>query len=686
VTELSRAVFLSYASQDARAAQRICDALRAAGVEVWLDKSELRGGDAWDRQIRERIHDCRLFIAVISAHTEARDEGYFRREWKLAVDRTRDMSGNKAFIVPVVIDNTQERGAAVPDGFHEVQWTRLRAGRPGPEFVEHVRQLLAREPASSAARPTARAAAEAPAAASAAAAAALPEGSSRRPRLVALASAAVVLACLAAWVLVEKPWRSTHTAAGRQAASDSAMPASRARAVDPSIAVLPFINMSADKAQDYFADGLAEELLDLLAKTPGLHVIARTSSFSFKGKSDDIATIAAKLKVANILEGSVRKSGNRLRVTAQLIRADTSDHLWSDTFERELSDVFKVQDEIAGAVVAALKVHLLPAQQQALRSELHTTNLEAYDLYLQGKQSYNRGDPVGYQHAATTLRQATALDPGYAAAYAALALAEFWVGSDIEDPNDSTAADERAFVAAEKAVALAPGDAAGYSARGFLRAIDRFDFAGAQSDLGKAVALNPGDANVLHRSAVVLAVLGDLPGAIDREQQALALDPLAAEICMRLAFLYTHAGRSAEARPLFDKALAIAPSSVRAHYNLGDLELFENRPEAALAAYRQVELEGYRLPGLAKAEYSLGHAEASQRILNDFIARHGDDDYFIAMVYAWRGETDKAFEWLERSYAARESGLTWIKIDRNFQGLRDDPRYKNLLREMGLPE
>jgi hypothetical protein len=131
VTEPSRAVFLSYASQDARAAQRICDALRAAGVEVWLDKSELRGGDAWDRQIRERIRDCRLFIAVISAHTEARDEGYFRREWKLAVDRTRDMSENKPFIVPVVIDNTQERAAAVPDRFYEVQWTRLGAGRAG---------------------------------------------------------------------------------------------------------------------------------------------------------------------------------------------------------------------------------------------------------------------------------------------------------------------------------------------------------------------------------------------------------------------------------------------------------------------------------------------------------------------------------------------------------------------------
>ncbi len=677
VKGLSRAVFLSYASQDARAAQRICAALRAAGVEVWMDKSELRGGDAWDRQIRERIRDSRLFIAVISAHTEARDEGYFRREWKLAVDRTRDMAENKAFIVPVVIDNTQERGAAVPDRFHEVQWTRLRAGRAGSEFATHIQQLLAQEPASAGSRALARP--------TAAATTAAPPAVLRRPQLTALALATVVLGCLATWALVEKPWHSTPIPPASQATSRPPTPvASLARTVEPSIAVLPFINMSADKTQDYFADGLAEELLDLLAKTPGLHVIARTSSFSFKGKSDDIPTIAAKLKVANILEGSVRRSGNRLRVTAQLIRADTSEHLWSDTFERELRDVFKVQDEIASAVVAALKVHLLPAQQNSLRSELHTSNLEAYDLYLQGRDSYNRGDSAGYHHAVTALRQATALDPRYAAAYAALALAEFWA----EDAQQSsTAVFDSALASAEKAVALAPRDAAAYSARGFLRAIVRYDFAGAQADLTQAVALNSGDANVLHRAAVVLAVLGDLPAAIDREQQALALDPLSSEICMRLAFFYTHAGRWAEARPLYEKALAIAPNSVRAHYNLGDLELFENHAAAALAEYRKTEFESWKLIGQAKAEYSLGHAEASQKALDAVILGYESiSSYQIAQVYAWRGETDKCFEWLERAAASRDDALTWLRIDRHFRSVRDDARYKSLLRKVGWPE
>jgi TolB-like protein/DNA-binding winged helix-turn-helix (wHTH) protein len=451
-----------------------------------------------------------------------------------------------------------------------------------------------------------------------------------------------------------------------------------------SIAVLPFVNMSSDKEQDYFADGLAEELLDLLAKTPGLHVIARTSSFSFRGKSDDIPTIAAKLNVANILEGGVRKSGHRLRVTAQLIRTDTSEHLWSETYERDTDDVFKVQDEIASAVTAALKVRLLPLLARSYRSELRTPNLEAYDLFLQGRESYNQGNAAGYQRAVTVLHSATAVDSQYAAAYAALGLAEFW--AEDSNPNASAAGYDRALAAAEKAVALAPEEAVGYSARGFLRTVYRFDFAGAQADLSKALALNPGDANALHRSAVLLATLGQLPAAIDREQKALTLDPLSAEICMRLAFFYVAAERLADARPLYEKALAIAPGSIRARVNLGDLELLENRLEAAAAAYRQNENEAFMLGGQARVEYSLGHNEASQRLLQELIAKHRYDSYGIARVCAWRGEADKALEWLERAYVMREPALNWLKIDPFFRDLRKDARYTALLHKMNLPE
>jgi TolB-like protein/Flp pilus assembly protein TadD len=452
---------------------------------------------------------------------------------------------------------------------------------------------------------------------------------------------------------------------------------------DKSIAVLPFLDLSEKKDQEYFSDGLSEELIEVLGKTPGLQVIARTSSFYFKGKTEKLETIAEDLRVANVLEGSVRKSGNKLRVTAQLIHAATSEHIWSETFDRELTDVFNVQDEIASAVVAALKVHLLSTQLPAARDELRTGNIEAYDQYLQGKESYNQGDQDGYEHAVKAFSAATTLDPGYAAAYASLALARFWLA----DTTFDTAGFETALAAADKAVALAPGLAAGYAARGFVRIAYRFDYSGAQADLDRAVALRPGDADVLHRSAVVLATVGNLRAAIARERNALALDPLSAEICMRLAFFLVADQQFAEARPLYEKALAIAPNSIRALYNLGNLDLLENRPVQALASFGQLETQVWRLTGQARAEYSLGHADASGQILEQLIAQYAKTDAStIATVYAWRGEKDQAFKWAERAYAQRDTGLAWIKIDPVFRSLRNDPRYKALLHKMNLPE
>jgi TolB-like protein len=476
------------------------------------------------------------------------------------------------------------------------------------------------------------------------------------------------------------------------AAPAAASPASAVAAFAPpahSIAVLPFVNMSGDASQEYFSDGLSEELIDMLTKVPELRVPARTSSFYFKGKQATIADIAKALGVAHLLEGSVRKSGNTLRVTAQLIRVDNGYHVWSETYDRKLDDIFKIQDEIAGAVVTALKVHLLPMQQAAGQGELRTANFAAYNLYLQGRQSYNQGNTAGYQRAVTAFRGATRLDSQYAAAYADLAVAQFWLTDD--SASGDQAADEAGFdsalAAAEKAVALAPGLAAAYSARGFLRAVHRFEFVGAQADLDKALVLSPGDASTLHRSGILLAVLGKLPEAIAREEQALALDPLSAEICMRLAFFLANNQQLAQARALYDKALVIAPNSNRALFNLGELELLENHPERALALFRKISLPGFSLAGQANAEYSLGHYDASERALKQFIAKYGTDSaYFVARMYAWRGEKDQAFEWLERAYELRDVGLPWVKFDYSFRTLRDDPRFRALLRTMNLPE
>jgi TolB-like protein/DNA-binding winged helix-turn-helix (wHTH) protein len=456
-----------------------------------------------------------------------------------------------------------------------------------------------------------------------------------------------------------------------------------------SIAVLPFVNLSGDKDQEYFSDGLSEELIDLLTKVPELRVPARTSSFYFKGKQATIGDIAKALGVAHVLEGSVRKSGNTLRITAQLVRVDNGYHVWSETYDRKLDDIFEIQDEIAGAVVTALRAHLLPMPQPSDQEELGTANLAAYNQYLKGRQSYNQGDAAGYQRAVTAFRAATELDPRYAAAYTDLALAQFWLTDDTQsgDLAANAAGDERALAAAEQAVALAPGLAAGYSARGMLRAALRYDFAGAQADVDKAVALSPGDANILHQSAYLLAVFGKLPAAIAREEQALALDPLSEEICMRLGFFLAANQQLTQARSFYERALVIAPNSERAWANLGELELLEHQPERALALFRRSALLSFILAGEAKAEYSLGHVDASQRALEQLIAKRKEDSpWLIARVYAWRGENDQALEWFERAYEQRDSSITWIKIYNGDRTLRDDPRFGTLLRKMNLPE
>lgn len=302
VTEASRAVFLSYASQDAEPAQRICEGLRAAGIEVWLDQSELRGGDAWDLKIRQQIRDCALFVPIISLNTASRLEGYFRLEWKLAVDRSHLMAAEKPFLLPVVVDATQESSAHAPDRFREVQWTRLVAGQHMPAFVEHVRRLLSGEQSQ---EPTRNAAATARAPVALGAGKAVLPWWRSKPAL--LATIVVIICALGyAWSRLAPSKRGEEVATAP--APTARNPSGTTFNPPPhSIAVLPFVNLSGDRDQEYFSDGLTEELLNSLAEIDGLQVAARTSAFSFKGQDNDIGTIARKLNVGAVLEGSVRR-------------------------------------------------------------------------------------------------------------------------------------------------------------------------------------------------------------------------------------------------------------------------------------------------------------------------------------------------------------------------------------------
>ena len=666
-----RAVFLSYASQDALAARRICEALRSSGIEVWFDQSELRGGDAWDQKIRHQIRDCALFVPIISAHTASRPEGYFRLEWAIADQRTQMIARNKAFIVPVCVDVTPEGIADLPDSFHRVQWTRLAAGETPPAFCQRIASLLAptegigvhpqpHTPLRSA--PVAR--------------------GSAVGRWILLAVAAALLA----WVLSLKPWQTGTTTPATPAVPPAPAAAAAAGTIsttpERSIAVLPFSDMSEKRDQEYFSDGLSEELIDMLTKVPDLRVPARTSSFYFKGQHATIAEIAKALGVRHVLEGSVRKSGNTLRVTAQLIRADNGYHLWSETYDRSAQDIFKVQDEIAARVVDALKV-TLPA---AANSTGRTENPEAYNQYLLGRNLMDRSTPAAYASAEQAFRRAIALDPGYAGAYSQLALAEaYW--SDQTGDGSGLA---RATGDAERAIALAPDRADGYFARGYLRTLWLWDWKEAGTDLRKALALEPNNAGILQGYALLLEAEGDLPGALAAVEKAVRIDPLRAANQNQRGLLLIASRDLPAARAAYQRMLEIDPENPRAYAQLAIIDLLAGHPDQALARLqRPGEQRAGGWPQIAAAlvQHSLGNDEESRKLLERITADTARFAAFqIAEIYAWRGEKDQAFAWLDRAYAQRDGGMTRVRTDPLLDSLRTDPRYRAILGKMKLPQ
>ena len=499
-------MFLSYASQDSEAAQRICEALRAAGIEVFLDQSELRGGDAWDQKIRHEIHDCALFIPLISEHTQKRLEGYFRREWKLAINRTHDMAEQKPFLVPVVVDTTRDQEAFVPDAFRAVQWTALPGGETPPAFVDRIKRLLSPElspmSAVSGAAPAIRHLTR----------------PTRRSKPMLLAAITIVVFAALAYFVAGKFWIPKFLT-----------PAAAAFAPPPhSIAVLPFANMSGDKDQEYLSDGLTEELLNSLAGINELQVAARTSAFSFKGKDTDIGTIARKLNVGAVLEGSVRRSANTVRITAQLINAVTGFHLWSKTYDRDLGDVLRLQTEIATAVASALKVTLLG--DVAAKVELGgTRNAAAFDAYLRALKAVQsrHDDAKDIPAVIADYTEAIRLDPNFALAYAGRSFALTAYASVVASGAAVREGFDKAESDARRAIALAPELPQAHLALGSIFETATFDFSQAREEYERAAALAPGNAQALRFSGAFAATMGHFDVGIAAARRAVVLDPLA---------------------------------------------------------------------------------------------------------------------------------------------------------------
>jgi TolB-like protein/Tfp pilus assembly protein PilF len=452
-----------------------------------------------------------------------------------------------------------------------------------------------------------------------------------------------------------------------------------AATTDNSIAVLPFADMSQGKDQEYFSDGLAEELLNLLAQIPELRVTARTSSFSFKGKDVDIAAIAKALNVAHVLEGSVRRSGNTVRITAQLVRASDSTHLWSKSYDREMTDIFKVQDEIAGEVVGALRLKLLPGG-----SKTETASTEAYNKFLLGRQYNERSSPEGWTLAKVALEEAIALDPGYAAAYAGLAEAEAYAADYEPTVQAIDAGKERALAAAERAIELAPEFADGYSARGYMRYSFRWDWAAAQADFERAVQLDPADATMWRRYSQLLGNRGREEEAIASMRRATELDPLSAPAWHSFGFILLQHGDHAPAREALERALAINPDYDYALMTLATLDIVQGNPRQALERVQRTTAI-WRLYGTALAQHSLGDHAASRRALDELEQKHADGwAYQVAVIHAWRGDADQAFAWLERARAQHDGALVFTMRDPLLQSLRDDPRFAAFLATIGL--
>ena len=462
---------------------------------------------------------------------------------------------------------------------------------------------------------------------------------------------------------------------------DSAQATSDAK----SIAVLPLVNTSGDAANDYFSDGLSEELIAVLAKIPGLKIIGRSSSFLFKGKSDDSRAIGEKLGVANLLEGSVRKQGDRVRIVAELINAADGRALWSETYDRELKDVFAVQSEIAVAVTEQLKIKLLgaPAKSDAAPSN---DNLAAYNALQQGTFYFRLSTEEGTRKATEFYGEAIRLDPGYALAYANLSgawrlLAAGWLGG-----AEAKEAYAKARKAAQTALSLAPNLSAAHEALGFVLFTPDFDFAGAEAEFRKAEKLAPADAGPKTALSILFGAQGRLAEAEKMARQALALDPLGVTRYLYLARILIGVGRYDEAEAALRKAVALQPAASRLHAHLTTIDVLRGNATGAL---QDAELEPsgfWRDYALALAQQIQSDRAAADAALQKLIKEAAVAGPFqIAAIYGFRNEPDKMFEWLDRAFTEPDPGLTQSLVTPFILTYKNDPRFTALCQKLKVP-
>jgi TolB-like protein/Flp pilus assembly protein TadD len=455
-------------------------------------------------------------------------------------------------------------------------------------------------------------------------------------------------------------------------------------AIAASIAVLPFADLSSDHGQEYFSDGLAEEILNGLAKIPGLKVAARTSAFQFKGKNEDLRVIGGKLNVENVLEGSVRREGTRVRIRAQLVKASDGFQLWSDSYEHDLKEIFALQDDIADAVTSALRLKLLPGKSRATLPTSRTTP-EAYQYFLQARYFGRMGDKESAQKSLDYINRAIQSDGRYASAYAWRAGLTLSLGGMAW--MDYSEAIVKARRDIEKAIELDPNLADGYRVLSLIQCAVEANCPMAEITLKRALELAPGDSESLGQSGLVAMCLGRQEEAVELLQQALALDPLQPQRYLRLAQNLRDLGRYEEAQAALRKALDLNSQTVWLHETWGELYLAQGRAREALEEMGKETAISLRDLGMALAYKALGRNQDSKATLENLVSLCPNDcAYQIAEAHAYRGEADQAYEWLNRAQRQHDGGLMLIKTDLLLKSLRGDPRYAQLLKSLHLPD
>jgi TolB-like protein len=657
---MTGSIFISYASQDAAIADKVRAALENADFNCWIAPRDVRAGASYGAAIIEAINECWMVVLVLTR--SAINSPHVLREIERASSKKREILAIRFDSTPLPADLEYFLSAK-----HWLDATAAPVESVLPALVESLRarELAAPHDVADSNTPTAALAKAAP-------------NNNLRTLLFALIAVAIAVLGTLAYRFGLAPRADREIVAAAVPSAAVVVPVTSPAFSEKSIAVLPFVDMSEKRDQEFFSDGLAEELIDLLTKVPDLRVPARTSSFYFKGQHATIAEIARALGVAHILEGSVRRAGNKMRVTVQLIRADNGYHLWSETYDRDLKDVFKVQDDIAREVVEKLKLTFGKNSPAAAAREV---NPEVHSSYLQGRYYLAYETQANLDKAVASFQHAVELDPKFAPAWGELGFAYFREVAN--GYTEVTKGLEKVRLSAQKAIELDPTLADPYLVLSMQQMSAAHDWAAARQSIDKALELDPTNQRALFFDAFLTRTVGNADEAIAKFKVALNRDPLNLLNRRYVARALYYAGRLPEAEATIRQVLDMGPTFPAARYELGRILLAGGNTNAAVTEFEAETSLGWRQFGLPLGYHAQGRSADANQALATLLTQPDGSEFQVAETYAYFGDTDKAFIWLDRAID-HDPGIQWVRGDPLLRSIVADPRFADLLRRLKL--